>query len=147
MNYLENDLYNKSNGITEVQYLRFSKDEYRKLLNCGTSYKERLKYGQKLLNYLCDKYSIPRCHLRVADKPQLSFSDGKTLGRYYPKIYKIEIFNLTAKTHKVVSIKTFANTLIHEFIHHYDIEKLGFGKSPHTKGFYLRISDLERKLS
>ena len=146
MNYLNNKLYDKSNKIDCVRLNKFSKSEYKNLLNCGEHNKERYIKGQILLNYLCDKFGVPRCLLSVPNKPQLSKGNGKTLGRYFPKVFRIEVFNLTAKTHKAVSIKSFADTLLHEFIHHYDIECLGFDASPHTSGFYKRIADLKAKL-
>ena len=49
------------------------------------------------------------------------------------------IYNTTTKTKKTIAIKTFYETLLHEFIHHYDIVGLKLGDSLHTSGFYKRI--------
>jgi len=59
---------------------------------------------------------------------------------------KTIIYNTTAKTGKSVSIKSFADTPLREFIHHYDTRYLKI-KSAHTAGFYKRISSLKGYLS
>ena len=50
--------YEKSNKIDTVKYSRLSKTEYKALLNASDMYLDRQRAGQKLLNYLCDKYGI-----------------------------------------------------------------------------------------
>lgn len=143
--------YEQSNSITEVALKRFRSDLSHNFLNCGTTINERQKVAQTLLNYLCEKFKIASCIVEVKNKPQLhSTRNGKlrskTYGRYYPHKNYIEIFNLTAMTRKPVAIKTMYDTLLHEFMHHYDFTKLKLSESPHTKGFYARISDLKEKL-
>lgn len=143
--------YEKSNSITEVALKRFRSDLSHDFLSSDTSIKDREKRAQKLVNYLCEKFKIASCIVEVKNKPQLhSTRNGKlrskTYGRYYPHKNYIEIFNLTAVKKQPVSIKTMYDTLLHEFMHHYDMTKLNFTESPHTKGFYMRISDLAKKL-
>ena len=41
--------------------------------------------------------------------------------------------------------RDFLNTLLHEWLHHYDTRKLKLN-SIHSKGFYLRLNDLQEKL-
>jgi hypothetical protein len=141
--------YEKSNKTESVMYNKLSSKEYVKLLEDSN----RQVCGQNLLNYLCDKYKINRIPLIVLDKPRKSNGRAQTLGFY--RFYKynssrrgvnITIYNLTAKTKAKVSIKRFTDTLLHEFIHHYDTEYLKI-KSAHTCGFYKRITDLQKKLS
>jgi hypothetical protein len=139
--------YEKSNAILEVEYSRFSHKEYTDLLNCT---KNRQVYAQKLIDYLCDKYKIRRIPVKVLNTPRPHSTQRQTYGqyKYLPTSrtgVSITIWNITAKTAKEVAIKTFANTLIHEFIHHYDTEYLQI-VSTHTTGFYKRITDLEKKL-
>ena len=43
-------------------------------------------------------------------------------------------------------IRTFINTLLHEFMHHYDFYYLRLPDSVHCKGFESRIRDLRKKL-
>ena len=145
-------VYEKSNSITSVEYVRFSHKEYNKVLTSGESVLERQRAAQSLLDYLCEKYKVSRCRVVVRDCAQPSFRNGrgKTLGRYTTwGIGKrlIEVWNLTAKQKKVVSIKVFLDTLLHEFMHHYDMEYLKLGATIHCAGFYKRISDLNQKLA
>lgn len=143
--------YEISNNITEVSLKRFRSDYSRDFLNCGTTIKERQKAAQSLLNYLCEKFKIVPCVVEVKNKAQLhSTRNGKlrskTYGRYYPSYQYIEIFNLTAARKQPVAISVMYDTLLHEFMHHYDIEKLNLPETLHTAGFYKRISDLKNKL-
>lgn len=69
---------------------------------------------------------------------------SKTFGRYWVH-NRIEIWNKRAIRNQVISINVFADTLIHEFIHHYDTCVLGID-SIHSAGFYKRINDLTNKL-
>jgi hypothetical protein len=140
--------YEKSNKIESVDYSRLSNKEYKVLLNDSLS---RVSSGQGLLDYLCDKYGINRIPLYVMNSPRKCNSRGcQTLGWYKYNINSgkgqcIIIYNLTAKTKVEVSIKRFVETLLHEFMHHYDTEYLKI-KTTHTCGFYKRITDLKNKL-
>ena len=96
---------------------------------------------------------MPRVSVVVTDRaqPHSTNSRGslhsKTLGNYAPLSMVITLFNKTAVKRQIVAIKTLADTLLHEFIHHYDYTRLNLGASPHTAGFYKRIGDLKTKLS
>lgn len=148
-----NDDYKLSNDIPQVRLNSFSGAYYKMFMECGTSYTNRNIVGQKVLDYLCDKFKIERVKLIVYNAPQLHHNNSngslrdKTLGRYFVGRNKIEIWNLTAKTKKDVSSKTFWDTLLHEFMHHYDYKVLKMGKSLHCVGFYKRISDLKEKMN
>lgn len=144
--------YEKSNSITEVALKRFRATEANDFLAAKELCSDREKRAQKLVNYLCDKFGIPSCNVIVSNKRQNHVTrNGKLIkkvyGRYMINLNTIEIFNLTAMTRKPVAIKTMYDTLLHEFMHHYDYTKLKLTDSPHTKGFYLRISDLKQKLN
>lgn len=137
--------YEKSNNTLEVAYSRLSSKEYTNLLN---NHNNRQQSGQKLLDYLCNKYKIARIPLIVTNTPRRCQGNGQTYGFYRvcgKRGISITIYNKTAKTGQEVAIKTFANTLLHEFIHHYDTTYLDI-VSTHTTGFYKRIADLKRKL-
>ncbi len=141
--------YDKSNKIKAVSLNRFSKTDYKNLLLDDG---DRQKLAQALVDYLCVKFRIPRALVIVTNKPQphtTGYSGrlkSKTFGFYKPILREITIYNTTAVRKQTVSIKVFADTLLHEFMHHYDTFYLKI-KSMHTEGFYKRISDLERKLS
>lgn len=138
--------YEISNSITNVRLNSFRASYSHDLLKCGESITERQRVAQKLLNYLCDKFKINYVSLNVSTKARPSKGNGQTYGLYYPLQKHIVIFNNTAKTHKTISIKSFYDTLLHEFIHHYDFEVLKLSDSLHTTGFFKRISDLKNKL-
>ena len=57
---------------------------------------------------------------------------GRPLGR-------IRVLNRTPARGDVVRPTAFLNTLLHEFCHHYDAERLGILHSFHTSGFYARL--------
>lgn len=144
--------YELSNDIQNVVLNRFRSDLSHDFLSSGDSVSAREKNAQKLVDYLCDKFKMPHCHVIISNKRQLhSMRNGKlsskTYGRYMPNVSTIEIFNITPITKKPVAINTMYDTLLHEFIHHYDMTKLKLSSSPHTKGFYMRISDIKAKLA
>lgn len=140
------DNYTKSNEVSVVAYTRLSGKEYRALL---LDRGDRKTTGQALLNYLCDKFKISRIPLIVAQRNRQCRGKRQVYGYYRysnGRGVSITIYNYTAKTGQEVAIKAFANTLLHEFIHHYDTEVLKI-QTIHSAGFYKRISDLESKLS
>ncbi len=111
----------------------------------------REAYGQRLLNFMCERLRIPPARLRVQDvhqphKKQSGRLAYKEYGAYYLDEQVIVIANLTAVRGKVVAGKTFFDTLIHEFMHHLDRTYLQISSTPHSAGFYNRIDDLKRKL-
>ena len=143
--------YAKSNKIETVDYCRFSKVEYKRLLQCDERLLNRQLLAQSLCDYLCGKYGIPFVNVIVTDKPQPHATNGsrlvrKTFGHYKPLHHVITMYNKTAVRKQVVSINTFVNTLLHEFMHHYDMTYLKLSTTPHTAGFYKRIADLKNKL-
>ena len=143
------DTYTRSNAVTEVALSRLSKAEYNRLLKCSNDRLERELYGQAVLDYLCGEFHIDGVKLHVTDKPQKTIQTrrGKICDHgFYITTRNITIYNTTAKIKKPVSIKRFTETLLHEFIHHYDHHYLKLGGSPHTSGFYYRLGDLQQKL-
>ena len=61
-------------------------------------------------------------------------------GDYSLRDARIRIWTRTAVRKQVTSFGTFLSTLCHEFCHHLDCQKFGFGQSPHTRGFYERTA-------
>lgn len=147
------ETYEKSNSISTVSLNKFSNKEYNALLNTGSSISERQKVAQSLCDYLCKKFKIKGTDVIVLNRcqPHKTGSTGnlkrKRLGSYTIQTRVITLYNLTAIKKHVVSPKVFASTLLHEFMHHYDMEYLKLQHSLHTTGFYKRISDLQGKLS
>ena len=144
--------YEMSNKIEAVKLNRLSKKEYKAVLSATEGIVDRQKKAQMLCDYLSKRFGVPAPIVRVVNRTQ-PHSTGyrgtlrrKTLGTYTPALQVITLYNITAIKKQVVSIKQMAATLLHEYIHHYDFEVLKLGASPHTTGFYKRISDLENKL-
>ena len=139
--------YEVSNKIENVRLTSFKSDYSESLLKGSDNISQRDKRAETLLNYLCTKFKINNITLLVTNKPRPCKGRGQICGWYVPTEKKIIIYNTTAKTNKTISIKSFYDTLLHEFIHHYDYEVIGLTDSLHTSGFYKRITDLKNKLS
>ena len=143
------DIYERSNSIETVSMARLSKNIFSRLLKDGN----RQRDAQALCDYLCGRLNIAPCKVVVTSRcqPHSTNSRGaiksKAYGHYRPGVRLITIYDTTSVKKQQVSIKTFADTLLHEFVHHYDIECLHLATSLHTAGFYKRISDLKAKLS
>ncbi len=115
---------------------------------------EREKTGQLLIDALCGLWSLPECTLVVADRRQVHSTTGtrvtsRTYGYYRCRLVarqvegaRIRIYHKTAIREQVTAPATFLNTLLHEWVHHYDFCRLKLTSSPHTSGFYARLSSL-----
>ena len=124
------------------------------VLKAGDDTRKRQKAAQALVEHLSKLYKINTPKVVVTERPRRSFQRGSLSGQTYgfyrhsgnPAGDTIVIYNTTAKTGKVVSVKSFADTLLHEFTHHYDTRYLKID-SKHTAGFYKRISSLKSNLT
>jgi hypothetical protein len=67
---------------------------------------------------------------------------SELFGDYTLNTATIRIWTRTAVRKQVTSYGTFLSTLCHEFCHHLDVQRLGFPRSPHTRGFYERTAAL-----
>lgn len=143
-------VYKKSNSIKDTLFKpNKTTMMYAKRLLISTDAAERQVLGQKLLTEISQSLSIPPPQLNVYDKRQNhSLKDGKLMKKTYGtyKAGNITINNRTAIRQTVVASKTFLDTLIHEFMHHYDYEVLKLPSSLHTAGFYYRLGDIMKKL-
>lgn len=149
----DNKTYEKSNKITTVALNKFSSKDYNAFLNADESIADRQRRAQTLATYLCGKFKLPNVVVKVVNRPQPHSTNlkgclsSKLLGTYAVNYEVITLYNLTAVKQQVVSIKTMLDTLLHEFMHHYDHKYLKFEHSNHTAGFYKRINDLKQKLT
>jgi hypothetical protein len=121
------------------------------LVDASDSHLERRRLGQLLLDELDALAGLPHCELVVADRAQVHEHNGqrlqsKTYGYYRCtfaegaiKTARIRIYHRTAVRQQVISPKVFLNTLLHEWIHHFDFAGLRLPRSPHTAGFYTRL--------
>ena len=135
----------KSNQYLTVDYSDFSHEEYLALLHSGSKVEPRKKASQNLLDYLCDKYGIPRCTMYILNTSYDPIFGFTNMGIYEGGKKEITLWN--NRHYKVpCDIRTFINTLLHEFMHHYDYYYLRLPDSVHCKGFESRIRDLRSKL-
>lgn len=129
-----------------------------RILHSGEDARERRRLAQLLVDELSAEAGLSRVEVAVADKPQVHEHDGqrlqsKTYG-YYRCWFedgrvsraRIRIYHRTARLQKVITPKVFLNTLLHEWVHHYDFDGLRLARSPHTAGFYARLRALAEAL-
>lgn len=143
--------YAKSNRITSVDF-PISKNARmitKKLLR-SKGEKLRQKLSDQLLDELADMAQIDIVKLKISEKNQYhKRSKGKVVykqyGYYKPQNKYIYITNRTAVRGQPLAPKTFLDTLLHEWMHHFDHVKLDLN-SIHTSGFYSRLKDLKTKL-
>jgi hypothetical protein len=97
------------------------------------------------LGTAADFYQVPRCSIRVLAARPLRVRERSTtelFGDYHPDIMQIRVWMRTAIRKDITSFGTFLSTLCHEFCHHLDFLKFGFGDSWHTRVFYERTGAL-----
>ncbi|MDX9892928.1 MAG: hypothetical protein RB292_00750 [Patescibacteria group bacterium] len=144
-----NDNYRQSNRITSVKVevgdlaIKLTND----LLACVET-NQRQNLGEQLLDELCDSAKIDIVKLKISDTRQYHKRRGRRIvfkqyGYYRDKYIYIQ--NRTPARGQLVAPKTFLDTLLHEWLHHYDTYALGLN-SIHTKGFYERLKDLRNRL-
>jgi hypothetical protein len=101
--------------------------------------------GESILDLLAKTYAVPRPALRVLGaRPRMVWEGGRSelFGDYDFELRRIRIWMRTAVLGKVTSWRGLLHTLLHEFGHHLDRERLGFPDTPHTRGFHARTDDL-----
>jgi hypothetical protein len=88
-------------------------------------------------------YRVPTCTVRVLAARPLrvrEYSTTELFGDYHLDTKAIRVWMRTAIRKEVTSFGTFLSTLCHEFCHHLDFHRFGFGNSWHTRGFYQRTA-------
>ena len=100
----------KSNKYLTVDYSDFSHEEYQSLLHSGSKVEPRKKASQNLLDYLCDKYGIPRCTMYILNTSYDPIFGFTNMGLYEGGKKEITLWN--NRHYKVpCDIRTFINTL------------------------------------
>ena len=129
-----------------------------RIVGASEDHRERMRLAQLLIDDLDAVAGLPPCRVTVADRAQAHRHDGqrlqsKTYG-YYQCAFtdgevanaRIRIYHRTAVRQQVISPKVFLNTVLHEWMHHFDFAGLGLDRSPHTAGFYARLRALAEAL-
>lgn len=104
-----------------------------------------LRACSNFLNAASDFYAVKTPDVRILAARPLRVREGgstELFADYSPETTLIRIWSRTAVRKQVTSFGTFLSTLCHEFCHHLDCQRLGFRKSPHTRGFYERTAVL-----
>lgn len=145
------DNYERSNAVTTVRIgiTTAARDLAARLLR-SDGIEERQGLGEALLDELADGAQVDICTLKVSDTRQYHRRVGgrtvfKQYGYYRPQSRYIYIQNRTAVRGQVLAPKSFLETMLHEWTHHYDFQVLKL-RSIHTAGFYRRLRDLKEKL-
>ena len=143
--------YDRSNSITKIKFPVSDRalELSGKLLKSSTE-EDRQKLGDKLLDELADLARIDIVKLKISAANQYHKKHNgrvvaKQYGYYKPGTHYIYITNRTAVRGQILAPKTFLDTLLHEWMHHYDFKKLKIN-SIHSSGFYARLKDLKTKL-
>lgn len=149
---LTSSSYQKSNRCLTVD---FEPTEDCQLLAARileeTSVQRRGFLADAVVNDLCQSAELPPCAVLISDQPQKHRKDQKgrlrlkVYGFYQPQPARITIYQRTAIRRQILAPKTFLNTLLHEFLHHYDRYSLQIN-SLHTAGFYHRLGHLTELL-
>ena len=95
--------------------------------------------------YKIDAPSVKVLGIRPRDfikKSSNNISIIELHGDYHVKKMRIRVWMRTAIKKQPVKYRTLLNTLLHEFCHHLDLFYYNFYSSPHTRGFFERISRL-----
>jgi len=99
----------------------------------------------EFLHVASEFYGVSQPQVRVlAARPVRVYEGGASelFGDYDLRKKEIRVWMRTAVRKRVTSVGTFLSTLCHEFCHHLDVQRLGFGDTPHTRGFYARAAVL-----
>jgi hypothetical protein len=102
--------------------------------------------GQQLLDHLAEFYGLPAPRLRILGVRPHRVHDGhldyELHGDYTIETGVLRAWMRTAIRAKVTSFRGMLNTILHEFVHHLDVQLFGWSDTPHTRGFYWRVDAL-----
>ncbi len=149
----EKRAYEISNAIAGVDFrvtpsMRRKVDELALWLAAGDKSRVR-EATQAVLDLLCEAARITPARLEVREAAYARFRGRKAVWKLYGTCDRegaITVAFRTAVRRQVFAFRTFLNTVVHEFMHHYDHKRLGLAASFHTSGFYRRVRDLYRRL-
>ena len=142
--------YEKSNSILKVDFKlsKIAKELSSRILR-SKSEGDRQELSLDLVDELCDLAKIDIVNVKISEAKQYHKKHkgrvvAKQYGYYRPSSKYIYINNRTAVRGQILAPKSFLDTLLHEWLHHYDFCRLKIN-SIHTSGFYSRLNDLKQK--
>ncbi len=127
---------------TQLRCLHAAHEEYKR-----TGLVKRFSdESQALVDMLCLELEVAPKHVFLRDRPRPHKRKG---GRIVYELHglcqsngPVEVYTRTAAREQPVALKTYLNTLLHEWVHHWDFET--FGTSIHCGGFYERVGQVYR---
>jgi hypothetical protein len=152
LNLHQKKIYRDSDRVERIALRPTSElgEEIRTLAQALESGNQPLtqKVAQALMNRLTGALGVSPLRVKVL-KRRPSWDTGELHGLYEPTDsgpHVVSVWMRTAQRVQIVKFKTFLRTLLHEFCHHLDYERLGLEESFHTEGFYKRESSLLRQI-
>ena len=149
MNYLSEDNYQLSQEarLPVEQISGDAKKQYNQLLNQDQLTQHDL---QVLATQICMDFDTKLIKVEYGGRQPHSRRNGrikrKTHGDYNPGFQRIRLYKYTAVKKKVRATRSTLKTLLQELVQHFDFQIIGLNASPHTAGFYKRISQLKESL-
>jgi hypothetical protein len=145
----EQKAYEISNRLLSVDFkvtpsMKRKVDDLAIWLSAGDKSKVR-GATQAVIELLCAAARVPAARLSLVDRAPGEFRGDKLVVKLHGVCGpdgRITMAYRTAVRRKVIAFKTYLNTLVHEFMHHYDHQRLRLDASFHTRGFYQRVRDL-----
>ena len=149
----EQKAYAISNARTEVDF-KITPSMRRKVgdlaLWLAEGDQSRVKETTQLvLDLLCEAAEISPAKLELMDAAEARIRGDKAVWKLYGTCERdgtITVAFRTAVRRKVFAFKTFLNTVVHEYVHWYDAQRLELGASFHTSGFFQRVRDVYTQL-
>jgi hypothetical protein len=154
LNAAQKRIYRRSDGILAVSLPNAEalRPLFAKLSSAlGQEDREKTEeVCQALAAGIAEGLKTPPLRVRVlAVRPHASW--GELYGLYEPAAGRapavISLWMRTAQRRKIVALRSFARTLLHEVCHHLDYELFLLPESFHTEGFYKRESSLFHQLA
>lgn len=144
--------YARSNATVSIDFDpgKSARAIARQLADTSMEAGHRQILSTTLCDLLNDAAGIDICHVRVSDARQPHRSErGRVVfrryGYYQPATRCIVITNRTAIRGQLLAGGAFLETLLHEWMHHYDALHLDL-RSIHSSGFYARLRSLKEWL-
>lgn len=152
-NASEKRAYLRSNSVAAVSFpIDHSVRAWAVEIEVGLAQEDRelvKRSSQALLDALCAVAQVPPATLTLKDAAYAKFRGGRAVWKLYgtcDRRGQITVAYKTAVQRKVFAYGTYLDTLVHEFMHHYDFHGLRLGSSFHTTGFYNRVRSVTQQL-
>jgi len=106
-------------------------------------FSEREYNAKWIIRKLCTAYDLPECDVHIYDEEYIKVSklfgilSETHMAEYDSETHEIRIWNKDRDTHQDLNPDNFFESIVHEFVHHFDLYY--FGTLKHDKSFYNRM--------